>query len=135
MQPSRAAPNARAPLSPLQRTPGEDQGVQDLIPVVRTLEDVDLLVAAAAISKPSCARWRPAFGHIKFLGAFDHVSAANTLSPRACHRPLPSLCYETFGLIVAESFSTATPVIVVRAELTCRAGDPARRRADVSNLR
>ena len=46
-----------------------------------------------------------------FLGRVDHARL-QALYRDAVATVVPSLCYETFGLIVAESFSTATPVIV-----------------------
>jgi glycosyltransferase involved in cell wall biosynthesis len=49
--------------------------------------------------------------NIKFLGRVDH-ERLQELYRDAVATIVPSLCYETFGLIVAESFSARTPVIV-----------------------
>ncbi|MBI4516685.1 MAG: glycosyltransferase [Deltaproteobacteria bacterium] len=87
------------------------KGVQVIIPVFRALPDVDLLIAGTGDFESELRAMAAGAANIKFLGRIDHDRL------QACYRGalatvVPSLCYETFGLIVAESFSTCTPVIV-----------------------
>src|SRR5262249_28849032 len=51
--------------------------------------------------------------HVRFLGALP-PSALGGLYRRAVALLVPSLCYETFGLAVAEAMSHGTPVVVRR---------------------
>jgi glycosyltransferase involved in cell wall biosynthesis len=87
------------------------KGVQVIIPVFRDKPDVDLLVAGSGDFGPQLRALAAGAPNIKFLGRLDHPTLQG-LYRNALATVVPSLCYETFGLIVAESFSTRTPVIV-----------------------
>jgi glycosyltransferase involved in cell wall biosynthesis len=86
------------------------KGLQTLIPLWRDL-DADLLVAgtgnyevelrAAAIGNP----------RIKFLGALSQTQL-DPLYRNAIACIVPSITYETFGMISIEAFARKTPVIV-----------------------
>jgi glycosyltransferase involved in cell wall biosynthesis len=87
------------------------KGVQTLIPVFRELEGVDLLIAGSGDYEPELRAMADGAANITFLGRVGH-GRLQQLYRHALATIVPSLCYETFGLIVAESFSTRTPVIV-----------------------
>jgi glycosyltransferase involved in cell wall biosynthesis len=87
------------------------KGAQVIIPVLRETPDVDLLIAGAGEFEADLRAMAAGATNIKFLGRVDH-SQLQVLYRNALATVVPSLCYETFGLIVAESFSARTPVIV-----------------------
>jgi glycosyltransferase involved in cell wall biosynthesis len=85
--------------------------VQVLIPVFRACPDVDLLIAGTGDFEPALRTMAVGAPNIRFLGRIDH-RRLQLLYRGALATVVPSLCYETFGLVVAESFSAGTPVIV-----------------------
>jgi len=87
------------------------KGVQVIIPVFRALPEVDLLIAGSGEFEAQLRALAAGAPNIKFLGRVDHARL-QALYRGAVATMVPSLCYETFGLIVVESFSAATPVIV-----------------------
>lgn len=86
------------------------KGVQVLIPLFRAL-DVDLVIAGTGSFEGELRALAAGAANIKFLGRVGH-QRLHGLYRHAVATIVPSLCYETFGLIVAESFATATPVVV-----------------------
>jgi glycosyltransferase involved in cell wall biosynthesis len=52
-------------------------------------------------------------GRIDYLGALDRTSVFDQLR-NAVAVVVPSICFETFGLVVMEAFASATPVIASR---------------------
>ncbi len=87
------------------------KGAQVVIPVVRERAEVDLLIAGAGHFEAELRTMASGATNIKFLGQVD-PSRLQPLYRNAVATIVPSLCYETFGLVVAESFSASTPVIV-----------------------
>ncbi len=87
------------------------KGVQVIIPVFQACADVDLLIAGSGDFEPTLRAMADGAPNIRFLGRVDH-SCLQSLYRGAVATLVPSLCYETFGLVVAESFSAGTPVIV-----------------------
>ncbi len=87
------------------------KGVQVIIPVFRACSDVDLLIAGTGDFEPALRSMADGAPNIRFLGRIDH-GRLQALYRGALATVVPSLCYETFGLVVAESFSAAAPVIV-----------------------
>jgi len=87
------------------------KGIQVIIPVFRDLPDVDLFIAGSGDFEDVLRAMAANVPNINFLGRVDHARL-QALYRGALATIVPSLCYETFGLIVAESFSTRTPVIV-----------------------
>jgi glycosyltransferase involved in cell wall biosynthesis len=87
------------------------KGVQVIIPVFRACPDVDLLIAGSGDFEPALRAMAGGAPNIRFLGRVDH-DRLQLLYRGALATVVPSLCYETFGLVVAESFSASTPVIV-----------------------
>ena len=86
------------------------KGVQVIIPVFRALPEVDLFIAGSGDFEHELRSLAAGAANITFLGRVDH-SRLQALYHGAIATIVPSLCYETFGLIVAESFAAATPVI------------------------
>lgn len=120
------------------------KGVQVIIPTFRDMPDVDLLIAGSGELEPHLRALAAGAANIKFLGRVDQ-GALQGLYRDALATVVPSLCYETFGLIVAESFAARTPVVVHAqsslAELVRTHGgglmylDPAELRTAVERLR
>jgi glycosyltransferase involved in cell wall biosynthesis len=86
------------------------KGVQNIIPVFRSLPDVRLLIAGTGDYEGVLRQLAGDAANISFVGRVDHARL-RALYRGAIATIVPSLCYETFGLIVAESYSTGTPVI------------------------
>ena len=108
---TQAAPNDGRPYFLFTGRLERIKGVQVIIPVFRALPDVDLLIAGTGDFDGELRSMATGAANIKFLGRVDHAQL-QALYRGAIATVVPSLCYETFGLIVAESFSAATPVIV-----------------------
>lgn len=89
------------------------KGVQDLLPAILRHGQADLLVAGDGDYATTLRVQAAGNPHVHFLGrlapealAAYYASAIATL--------VPSLCYETFGAILIESFRMGTPVIARR---------------------
>ena len=87
------------------------KGLQNLIPVFRTHPKYDLLVAGEGGYGSVLKTLAADVPNIKFLGKLDH-ERLQRLYRDAIAVIVPSLCYEVFGIIIIESFSMKTPVIV-----------------------
>jgi len=87
------------------------KGVQTIIPVFRELRDVDLVVAGSGTYEQQLKQIAEGAPNIRFVGRAD-ARQLHRLYRDAIATIVPSLCYETFGIIVAESFAARTPVIV-----------------------
>lgn len=87
------------------------KGVQTIIPAFRARPEVDLLIAGDGTYEIELRRIAEGAPNIRFLGPVDHRQL-HFLYRNAVATIVPSLCYETFGIIVAESFAVSTPVIV-----------------------
>jgi glycosyltransferase involved in cell wall biosynthesis len=87
------------------------KGVQTIIPVFRELGDVDLVVAGSGMYERQLRQIAEGAPNIRFVGRAD-ARQLSCLYRDAVATIVPSLCYETFGIIVAESFAARTPVIV-----------------------
>ena len=87
------------------------KGVQLLIPVFRALPDVDLIIAGGGTYEPALRTLAAGAENIRFVGRTGH-DQLQALYRGAIATLVPSLCYETFGVVAAESFSARTPVIV-----------------------
>jgi glycosyltransferase involved in cell wall biosynthesis len=89
------------------------KGLDDVIRAFRRFEGADLLVAGAGDHEPALRELARGHERVHFLGQrtpeelrayFRHAVAA----------VVPSLCYETFGLVVIEAFREGIPAIVRR---------------------
>lgn len=87
------------------------KGVQNIIPVFRDFADVDLVIAGGGEYETELRRMAGGAANIRFVGRVDHARL-QALYRDALATVVPSLCYETFGVVVAESYSARTPVIV-----------------------
>lgn len=89
------------------------KGVQDIIPLFANFKRADFLILGGGEYVPALKEQARDMDHVKFLGHV-HQSAVGALYRHATALITPSLCYETFGLIAAESFAQGTPVIARR---------------------
>jgi glycosyltransferase involved in cell wall biosynthesis len=87
------------------------KGVQTIIPTFRNLPDVALVVAGSGTYEKQLRLMAEGASNIRFVGQVN-AQQLQSLYRDAVATVVPSLCYETFGIIVAESFATRTPVIV-----------------------
>jgi len=86
------------------------KGLDDVLPVFREYGDADLLIAGDGTYEATLRRLAADSPRIHFLGR---------LSPEELRRYyegaialiVPSVCYETFGIIIIESFRQGTPVL------------------------
>jgi glycosyltransferase involved in cell wall biosynthesis len=87
------------------------KGLQTVIPAFRERPNVDLLVAGTGDFGAELRAMAAGAANIRFLGRVDH-SRLQRFYRQAVATLVPSLCYETFALVTAESFSVGTPLIV-----------------------
>jgi glycosyltransferase involved in cell wall biosynthesis len=87
------------------------KGVQTIIPLFRRLADVDLLIAGDGEYRRDLEQLAAGADNIVFLGRANG-GELHKLYREAIATIIPSICYETFGVVAAESFSEGTPVIV-----------------------
>lgn len=87
------------------------KGVQNLVEPFRKNPGFDLLVAGDGVFRESLEAQAADCPNIKFLGRLDQDSLS-CLYRGAKAVIVPSICYETFGIVIIEAFSHKTPVIV-----------------------
>lgn len=87
------------------------KGVQNLIPAFKRLPQFDLLIAGDGEYRADLEAQAKDCSNIKFLGRLDQEELA-VLYKSAVAVIVPSICYETFGIIIIEAFAQKTPVIV-----------------------
>jgi glycosyltransferase involved in cell wall biosynthesis len=87
------------------------KGVQVLLEQFRTYNAADLLIAGTGNYAAELHQMGQGLEHVKFLGKVDYAQLQQ-LYRGAISVIVPSLCYETFGLVVLEAFAVGTPVIV-----------------------
>lgn len=87
------------------------KGVQNLINAFRDNPEFDLLIAGDGVYRRALELQADGCSNIKFLGRQDQGSLSG-LYRSAMAVIVPSICYETFGIIIIEAFSYKTPVIV-----------------------
>jgi len=87
------------------------KGVQNLLPVFQERPDYDLIIAGDGEYRQSLEDFASGVPNIKFLGRVDQRQLRQ-LYRRSIAVVVPSICYETFGIIIIEAFSVKTPVIV-----------------------
>lgn len=89
----------------------EIKGVQNIIPVFRANPNFDLLIAGDGEFREILTKQAAGAENIKFLGRVSQEKL-DRLYRRAVAVIVPSICYETFGIIIIEAFARRTPVIV-----------------------
>lgn len=87
------------------------KGLETLIKVWEQVPDYDLLVAGTGTHGEQLRALAASNPRIKFLGALPQRELGN-LYYHALACLVPSLTYETFGIIIIEAFARKTPVIV-----------------------
>ena len=87
------------------------KGAQELIPRFAGPGDYDLLISGSGAHEPELRRLAAESSRVKFLGWVppDRLGAYYR---HALAVLVPSLTYETFGIIIIEAFARKTPVIV-----------------------
>ncbi len=87
------------------------KGLHTLIELWNRINDYDLVVAGAGLEAEALRAQAAANPRIKFLGPMSQAQlGAYYKHALACI--VPSLTYETFGIIIVEAFARKTPVIV-----------------------
>jgi glycosyltransferase involved in cell wall biosynthesis len=92
------------------------KGLQTVLPLWPRIArewDVDLLIAGAGTMEPELRALAADNPRIRFLGA-QPQSALADLYVHAIACLVPSLTYETFGIVMLEAFARKTPVIARR---------------------
>lgn len=92
------------------------KGVQTLLPLWTRIgkeSEVDLLVAGTGTMEPELRALAAGNPRIRFLGA-QPQSALGALYVHAVACVVPSLTYETFGIVMLEAFARKAPVIARR---------------------
>lgn len=87
------------------------KGVHTLIEAWKQVEDYDLLIVGAGNQGVELREMAAGTPQIKFLGARSQKELGN-LYFHAIATIVPSITYETFGIIIVESFARKTPAIV-----------------------
>ena len=87
------------------------KGLQNLIAVWSRVPEADLLVAGTGNYEGELRGMAAGNSNIKFLGALPQKDLGN-LYYHALACLVPSVTYETFGIIIIEAFARKTPVIV-----------------------
>ena len=87
------------------------KGVHNLINVFRTRTNFRLLIAGDGEYRRRLEEQAKGCSNIEFLGRLGQEELAG-LYRDATAVIVPSICYETFGIIIIEAFSHKTPVIV-----------------------
>lgn len=86
------------------------KGLQEVIPFFVQQDQVNLLVAGTGQYEAELKRLGRNSPRVTFLGSLP-FEQLRQLYAHAVAVVVPSLCYETFGQVVAEAFSFKTPVI------------------------
>ncbi|MDH5515617.1 MAG: glycosyltransferase family 4 protein [Gammaproteobacteria bacterium] len=89
------------------------KGLDDVIPVFRDYEGADLLIAGDGEYTDELKAIAGDNPHVKFLGRIA-PEELDRLYRHAIALIVPSVCFETFGIILIESFRQGTPVLARR---------------------
>jgi glycosyltransferase involved in cell wall biosynthesis len=87
------------------------KGLQTLVAVWDRVEECDLLVAGTGTDEANLKAQAASNPSIKFLGPLPQAELG-ALYVHALACLVPSLTYETFGIVIVEAFARKTPVIV-----------------------
>lgn len=89
------------------------KGLDDVIPMFRNFEGADLVIAGDGTYRSELESLASGMSNVKFLGRVsqDELRAyyENTVA-----LIVPSICYETFGIILIEAFRDGVPVVARR---------------------
>ena len=92
------------------------KGVQTLFPAFSGSDGPDLLIAGDGDYAADLRRLAQGLPRVRFLGRQSH-DVLEGLYHHAEAALVPSLCYETFGIVIIEAFAAGTPVIARDLEL------------------
>ncbi len=117
--PQPAPPDAGPPPAPPHPAPfflfagrlEKMKGAQVAIEAFRGYRDCDLLIAGNGRYRPALERLARGLPHVHFRGSVGHRDL-QALYRHAIALLVPSVGYETFGMVVVEAFAQRTPAIV-----------------------
>ena len=89
------------------------KGLDDVLPVFAQYEAADLLVIGDGTHRAALERIAAGNPRVRFLGALPHDALARYYA-HAVAAIVPTVGFETFGLVVIEAFRHATPALVRR---------------------
>lgn len=89
------------------------KGLDDVIPAFREHPEADLLIAGDGEYATTLQRLAAGAPNIRFLGRLNEQDLARVYAG-ARALIVPSVCYETFGIILIEAFRQGTPVLARR---------------------
>ncbi len=87
------------------------KGVQVLLEAFRRFRDADLVVAGDGTLAKELRRSAADLRHVRFLGSVD-VASLSALYAGATALLVPSVGFETFGIVGVEAMAHGTPIIV-----------------------
>jgi len=91
----------------------EIKGVQDVLPIFRDYPGADFLITGTGTYEAELKRRAAGLSNVRFLGRLQDDELMRTYR-HAEALIVPSLCYETFGIILIEAFANGVPVIARR---------------------
>ena len=89
------------------------KGLDSIIPVFRQYPDADLLIIGDGDERASLEALASGMPNVKFLGRVENKDLRRYYE-HAVAAVMPSLGYETFGIVLIEAFRFGTPVIARR---------------------
>lgn len=89
------------------------KGLDDVIPLFRSYPDADLLIAGDGTHAAALRALAAGAANVTFLGRVEARDLARYYR-HALALIVPSVCYETFGIILIEAFRHGTPVLARR---------------------
>jgi glycosyltransferase involved in cell wall biosynthesis len=89
------------------------KGLDDVIPVFREFPDADLLIAGDGEHGARLRALAAGLPNVRFLGRLPQDELRGFYR-HAVASLVPSVCFETFGIVVIEAFREGTPVIARR---------------------
>ena len=89
------------------------KGLDDVLPVFRSIPEADLLVAGEGSHGPSLHRISAGQTNVHFLGRLDQATLSRFYR-HAVAAVVPSVCYEIFPLVLIEALREGTPIVVRR---------------------
>ncbi len=89
------------------------KGLDDVIPLMRSYEGADLIIAGDGEHGAQLRQLAAGIPNVKFVGRVT-PDALRDYYAHAIALLVPSVCFETFGIVLIESFRQGTPVIARR---------------------
>lgn len=86
------------------------KGLQDVIPLFRAYQDADLVVIGEGSYRAQLEGLAAGIPGVRFLGRMEQAEISRYYAG-AIATLVPSVTFESFGIVVVESFSHGTPVI------------------------